>query len=147
MAPTKKVKKVKAYVKLNLPAGKATPAPPVGPALGQHGVPLMDFCKEFNARTAPMGDAIIPVVLTVYEDRSFDFITKTPLTSYLIKKALKLDKGSAVPNKNKVGKISRNQLEEIAKVKMPDLNTKNMDMAVRIVAAQAKSMGVEIIEG
>ncbi len=147
MAPTKKVKKVKAYVKLNLPAGKATPAPPVGPALGQHGVPLMDFCKEFNARTAPMGDAIIPVVLTVYEDRSFDFITKTPLTSYLIKKALKLDKGSAVPHKNKVGKISRNQLEEIAKVKMPDLNTKNMDMAVRIVAAQARSMGVEIIEG
>jgi large subunit ribosomal protein L11 len=147
MAPTKKVKKVKAYVKLNLPAGKATPAPPVGPALGQHGVPLMDFCKEFNARTAPMGDAIIPVVLTVYEDRSFDFITKTPLTSYLIKKSLKLDKGSAVPNKNKVGKITRNQLEEIAKVKMPDLNTKNMDMAVRIVAAQAKSMGVEIIEG
>ncbi len=147
MAPTKKVKKVKAYVKLNLPAGKATPAPPVGPALGQHGVPLMDFCKEFNARTAPMGDAIIPVVLTVYEDRSFEFITKTPLTSYLIKKALKLDKGSAVPNKNKVGKISRNQLEEIAKVKMPDLNTKNMDMAVRIVAAQARSMGVEIIEG
>jgi large subunit ribosomal protein L11 len=94
-----------------------------------------------------MGDAIIPVVLTVYEDRSFEFITKTPLTSYLIKKVLKLDKGSAVPNKNKVGKISRNQLEEIAKVKMPDLNTKNMDMAVRIVAAQAKSMGVEIIEG
>ena len=147
MAPTKKVKKVKAYVKLNLPAGKATPAPPVGPALGQHGVPLMDFCKEFNARTSPMGDAIIPVVLTVYEDRSFEFITKTPLTSYLIKKSLKLDKGSAVPNKNKVGKITRNQLEEIAKVKMPDLNTKNMDMAVRIVAAQAKSMGVEIIEG
>jgi len=147
MAPTKKIKKVKAYVKLNLPAGKATPAPPVGPALGQHGVPLMDFCKEFNARTAPMGDAIIPVVLTVYEDRSFDFITKTPLTSYLIKKALKLDKGTAVPNKNKVGKITRNQLEEIAKVKMPDLNTNNMDMAVRIVASQAKSMGVEIIEG
>ena len=147
MAPTKKVKKVKAYVKLNLPAGKANPAPPVGPALGQHGVPLMDFCKEFNARTAPMGDAIIPVVLTVFEDRSFEFITKTPLTSYLIKKALKLDKGSAVPNKNKVGKISRAQLEEIAKVKMPDLNTKNIDMAVRIVASQAKSMGVEIIEG
>jgi len=146
MAPTKKVKKVKAYVKLNLPAGKATPAPPVGPALGQHGVPLMDFCKEFNARTAPQGDAIIPVVLTVYEDRSFDFITKTPLTSYLIKKSLKLDKGSAVPNKNKVGKISREKLEEIAKVKMPDLNTKDLDMAVRIVASQAKSMGVEVEE-
>lgn len=147
MAPTKKVKKVKAFVKLNLHAGKATPAPPVGPALGQHGVPLMDFCKEFNARTAPMGDAIIPVVLTVYEDRSFEFVTKTPLTSYLIKKSLKLDKGSAVPNKNKVGKISKNQLEEIAKVKMPDLNTKDLDMAVRIVASQAKSMGVEVIEG
>jgi len=147
MAPTKKIKKIKAYVKLNLHAGKATPAPPVGPALGQHGVPLMDFCKEFNARTAPMGDAIIPVVLTVYEDRSFDFVTKTPLTSYLIKKALKLDKGSAVPNKNKVGKITQNQLQEIAKVKMPDLNTKDLDMAVRIVASQAKSMGVEVIEG
>jgi large subunit ribosomal protein L11 len=147
MAPTKKVKKIKAYVKLNLPAGKATPAPPVGPALGQHGVPLMDFCKEFNARTAPMGDAIIPVVLTVFEDRSFDFITKTPLTSYLIKKAIKIDKGSSVPNKNKVGKITQNQLEEIAKVKMPDLNTKDLEMAVRIVASQAKSMGVEVIEG
>jgi len=147
MAPTKKIKKVKAYVKLNLPAGKATPAPPVGPALGQHGVPLMDFCKDFNARTSSMGDAIIPVVLTVYEDRSFDFITKTPLTSYLIKKSLKLEKGSSVPNKNKIGKISREQLEEIAKVKMPDLNTRNIDMAVRIVASQAKSMGVEIIEG
>jgi len=147
MAPTKKIKKIKAYVKLNLHAGKATPAPPVGPALGQHGVPLMDFCKEFNARTAPMGDAIIPVVLTVYEDRSFDFVTKTPLTSYLIKKALKLDKGSAVPNKNKVGKITQNQLQEIAKVKMPDLNTKDLEMAVRIVASQAKSMGVEVIEG
>jgi large subunit ribosomal protein L11 len=146
MAPTKKVKKVKAYVKLNLPAGKANPAPPVGPALGQHGVPLMDFCKEFNSRTNQLGDAIIPVVLTVYEDRSFEFITKTPLTSYLIKKAIKLDKGSAVPNKNKVGKITRNQLEEIAKVKMPDLNTKDMNMAVRIVASQAKSMGVEVLE-
>lgn len=146
MAPTKKIKKVKAYVKLNLPAGKATPAPPVGPALGQHGVPLMDFCKEFNARTAPMGDAIIPVVLTVFEDRSFEFVTKTPLTSYLIKKALKIQSGSAVPNKNKVGKLTRAQLEEIAKVKMPDLNTNNIDMAVRIVSSQAKSMGVEVEE-
>ncbi|NBO17326.1 MAG: 50S ribosomal protein L11 [Proteobacteria bacterium] len=146
MAPTKKIKKVKAYVKLNLPAGKATPAPPVGPALGQHGVPLMDFCKEFNARTAPMGDAIIPVVLTVFEDRSFEFVTKTPLTSYLIKKALKIQSGSATPNKKKVGKLTRNQLEEIAKVKMPDLNTKDMDMAVRIISSQAKSMGVEVEE-
>jgi large subunit ribosomal protein L11 len=144
MAPTKKIKKVKAYVKLNLPAGKATPAPPVGPALGQHGVPLMDFCKEFNARTSPMGDAIIPVVLTVYEDRSFEFVTKTPLTSYLIKKALKIQSGSATPNKKKVGKLTKSQVEEIAKVKMPDLNTNDMEMAVRIVSSQAKSMGVEV---
>ena len=146
MAPTKKIKKVKAYVKLNLPAGKATPAPPVGPALGQHGVPLMDFCKEFNARTAPMGDAIIPVVLTVFEDRSFDFITKTPLTSYLIKKALKLESGSPTPNKKKVGKLTKAQVAEIAKVKMPDLNTKDIEMASRIVISQAKSMGVEVEE-
>jgi len=146
MAPTKKIKKVKAYVKLALPAGKATPAPPVGPALGQHGVPLMDFCKEFNARTSSQGDAIIPVVLTVYEDRSFEFITKTPLTSYLIKKALKVQSGSATPNKKKVGKLSRVQVEEIAKTKMPDLNTKDLEMAVRIISSQAKSMGVEVEE-
>jgi len=148
MAPTtnKKIKKVKAYVKLNLPAGKATPAPPVGPALGQHGVPLMDFCKEFNARTASQGDAIIPVVLTVFEDRSFDFITKTPLTSYLIKKALKIQSGSPTPNKKKVGKLTKSQVEEIAKVKMTDLNTKDIEMASRIVVSQAKSMGVEVEE-
>ncbi len=146
MAPTKKIKKVKAYVKLALPAGKATPAPPVGPALGQHGVPLMDFCKDFNARTSSMGDAIIPVVLTVYEDRSFEFITKTPLTSYLIKKALNVQSGSATPNKKKIGKLSRAQLEQIAKVKMPDLNTSDIDMAVRIVGSQAKSMGIEVEE-
>ena len=142
MAPTKKIKKVKAYVKLNLPAGKATPAPPVGPALGQHGVPLMDFCKEFNARTNQLGDAIIPVVLTVYEDRSFEFLTKTPLTSYLNQ----INDPETFKSENKVGKITRAQLEEIAKVKMPDLNTKDIDMAVRIVASQAKSMGVEVIE-
>lgn len=146
MAPTKKIKKVKAYVKLNLTAGKATPAPPVGPALGQHGVPLMDFCKEFNARTASQGDAIIPVVLTVFEDRSFDFITKTPLTSYLIKKALKIQSGSPTPNKKKVGKLTKSQVEEIAKVKMTDLNTKDIEMASRIVVSQAKSMGVEVEE-
>lgn len=140
----KKQKKVKAYVKLNLTAGKATPAPPVGPSLGQHGVPLMDFCKEFNARTQSMGDDIIPVVLTVYEDRSFTFITKTPITSELIKKALKLQKGSAIPNKNKVGKLSRAQAEDIAKIKMPDLNTKDMDEAVRVVQGTARSMGVEV---
>lgn len=139
----KKQKKIKTYIKLNIPAGKATPAPPVGPALGQHGVPLMDFCKEFNARTAQMGNDIIPVVITVYEDRSFKFITKTPLTSGLIKKALGIQKGSGVPNKEKVGKLSRAQLEEIAKVKMPDLNTNDMDEAVKIVAGSARAMGVE----
>lgn len=145
MAPTnKKVKKIKAIVRLALTAGKATPAPPVGPALGQHGVPLMDFCKEFNARTSSMGDAIVPVILTVYEDRSFEFITKTPLTSYLIKKALDIKSGSATPNKTKVGKLSKSKIQEIAKVKMPDLNTKDLDKAVKIVESQAKSMGIEV---
>src|SRR3989338_5920469 len=141
---TKKGKKIKALVKLNLQAGKATPAPPVGLALGQHGVPLMDFCKEFNARTSKMGDDIIPVVITVYEDRTFTFVTKTPLTSSLILKALKLEKGSAVPNKDKVGKIARSQLEEIAKIKMADLNAHNMEQALKIVSGTARSMGVEV---
>ena len=139
-----KEKKVKAYVKLNIQAGKATPAPPVGPSLGQHGVPLMDFCKEFNARTKDMGEYIIPVVLTVYEDRSFTFITKTPVTSNLIMKAVKVEKGSGVPNKNKIGKITRKQVEEIAKVKMPDLNTKDLNLAIKIVEGTAKAMGVEL---
>jgi large subunit ribosomal protein L11 len=140
----KKGKKIKAYVKLAIAAGKANPAPPIGPALGQHGVPIMDFCKEFNARTAKMGDDVIPVILTVFEDRSFTFITKTPVASNLIKKSIKIDKGSAVPNKNKVGKITRAQLEEIATIKMPDLNTKNMDQAVKIIEGIARSMGVEV---
>lgn len=140
----KKSKKIKTYIKLNIPAGKATPAPPVGPALGQHGVPLMDFCKEFNAKTSEMGNDIIPVVITVYEDRSFRFITKTPLTSGLIKKALNLEKGSGVPNKDKVGKLTRNQVEEIAKIKMPDLNTNDLDEAVRVISGTARSMGVEV---
>jgi large subunit ribosomal protein L11 len=143
-APAKKGKKIKAFVKLNIPAGKATPAPPVGPALGQHGVPLMDFCKEFNARTAQMGNDIIPVVLTVFEDRSFTFITKTPITSNLIMKALKKDKGSSVPNKDKIGTLTRAQVEEIAKAKMPDLNTKNLDEAVKVVEGTARSMGVKV---
>ena len=134
----------KAKVKLNIPAGKATPAPPVGPALGQHGVPLMEFCKEFNARTSKMGDDIIPVVLTVFEDRSFTFVTKTPVTSALILKMLKEKKGSNVPNKEKVGKLTRSQAEEIAKIKMPDLNTNDLDQAVQVVAGTARSMGVEI---
>jgi len=144
MATKGKGKKVKAKVKLNIPAGKATPAPPVGPALGQHGVPLMEFCKEFNARTSKMGEDIIPVVLTVFEDRSFEFITKTPVTSALILKAIKESKGSSVPNKEKVGKLTRVQAEEIAKIKMPDLNTNDLEQAVRVVMGTARSMGVEI---
>ena len=137
-------KKVKAIVKMNIVAGKATPAPPVGPALGQHGVPLMEFCKEFNARTAEMGDDIIPVVLTVFEDRSFKFITKTPITSELIKKALKLQKGSAVPNKDKVGTLTREQALEIIKIKMPDLNAKTEEEAIRVIEGTARSMGVKV---
>lgn len=137
-------KKIKAKIKLNIEAGKATPAPPIGPALGQHGVPLMEFCKEFNARTKDMGDDIIPVVLTVYKDRSFDFITKTPVTSALILKELGLEGGSGVPNKEKVGTINRAQLEKIAEIKMPDLNTKNIDEAVKVIAGTAKSMGLEV---
>src|SRR3990172_11248886 len=139
-----KGKKVAGQIKLAIAAGKATPAPPVGPALGQHGVPIMDFCKEFNARTSKMGEDVIPVILTVYEDRTFTFITKTPLTSSLILKALKLEKGSAVPNKDKVGKIARSQLEEIAKIKMADLNAHNMEQALKIVSGTARSMGVEV---
>ncbi len=144
MAEPKKGKKIKALVKLAIAAGKATPAPPVGPALGQHGVPIMDFCKEFNAKTSKMGDDIIPVVLTVYEDRSFTFITKTPVTSHLIKKALNIQKGSGVPNKDKVGKISRHKIEEIANTKMADLNTKDVKQAVKIIEGTAKAMGVEV---
>ncbi len=139
-----KEKKIKAYVKLNIQAGKANPAPPVGPSLGQHGVPLMDFCKEFNTRTKDMGDDIIPVVLTVYEDRSFTFVTKTPVTSNLILKVLKLQKGSKVPNKDKVGNITKEQVEEIAKVKMPDLNAKTLDQAVKVIEGTARSMGVTV---
>jgi len=140
----KKIKKVKAIIKLAIDAGKANPAPPVGPALGQHGVPIMDFCKEFNARTQDMAGNLIPVVLTAYEDRTFDFITKTPVSSNLIKKTLKLQKGSGEPNKNKVGKLTRAQAEEIAKIKMPDLNTNDLDEAVEIIKGTARSMGVEV---
>jgi large subunit ribosomal protein L11 len=140
-----KTKKIKALVKLAIAAGKATPAPPIGPALGQHGVPIMDFCKEFNARTAKMGEDVIPVLLTVFEDRSFTFITKSPVTSHLIRKAMGISKGSAVPNKQKVGKLSKDKLEEIAKIKMQDLNTKDLEQAKRVVAGTARSMGVEIL--
>ncbi|MBT6401810.1 50S ribosomal protein L11 [candidate division WWE3 bacterium] len=140
----KKKKKVKAIIKLTIQAQKATPGPPIGPALGQHGVPLMDFCKEFNSRTKDMGQDVIPVVLTVFEDRSFEFITKTPVTAQLILKALGIKSGSGVPNKEKVGKLTRAQAEEIATIKMPDLNTKDMDEAVRVIAGTARAMGVEI---
>ena len=140
-----KEKKIKAYVKLNIQAGKANPAPPVGPSLGQHGVPLMDFCKEFNARTKDMGDNVIPVVLTVFEDRSFTFITKTPVTSNLILKAIGVQKGSGVPNKTKVGTIAKKQVEDIAKTKMPDLNAKTLDEAVKIVEGTCRSMGVTVL--
>ncbi|MGB9734960.1 MAG: 50S ribosomal protein L11 [bacterium] len=135
-----------AKVKLQIPAGKANPAPPVGPALGQHGVNIMEFCKAFNARTAKMQEGlIIPAVVTIYSDRSFTFVTKTPPASVLIKMALKLEKGSGDPKKNKVGKITREQLVEIAKQKMADLSAYDIDKAVKIIEGTAKSMGVEII--
>lgn len=137
-------KKVKTLIKLQVPAGKANPAPPIGSALGQHGVNIMEFCKAFNERTAKLGDSIIPAVITVYEDRTFDFITKQPPVSDMIKKMLKIESGSGTPNKKKVGKLSKAQLEEIAKAKMPDLNTEDVAQAVKIIAGSARQMGVEI---
>ncbi len=137
-------KEVMAQVKLQIPAGKANPAPPVGPALGPHGINIMDFCKMFNAKTAPMGDTIIPCVLTIYKDRSFDFITKTPPASELIKKAAGIVKGSGVPNRDKVGKITSAQVKEIAETKMPDLNAYAIDQAMKIVSGTARSMGVDV---
>ena len=137
-------KEVVKTVKLQIPAGKANPSPPVGPALGQHGVNIMDFCKQFNARTQKEGDMIIPVVITVFSDRSFSFITKTPPASVLIRKAINIKKGSGVPNKDKVGKISKAQVFEIAKLKMPDLNCYEEDAAFKIIAGTARSMGVDV---
>jgi large subunit ribosomal protein L11 len=135
-----------AKVKLQIPAGKANPAPPVGPALGQHGVNIMEFCKSFNAKTAKMQEGlIIPALVTIYSDRSFSFITKTPPASVLIKMALKLEKGSGDPKKNKVGKITKNQVIEIAKQKMTDLSAYDIDNAVKIIEGTVKSMGIEII--
>ncbi len=139
-------KKVVGYIKLQIPAGKATPAPPVGPALGQHGVNIVDFTKQFNAKTANEGDTVIPVVITVYADRSFTFITKTPPAAVLIKKALKLNSGSGQPNKTKVGTISQEQLREIAEKKMPDLNAGSIEAAMSIIAGTAKSMGVVVAD-
>ena len=137
-------KKVEGYIKLQIPAGKATPAPPVGPALGQHGVNIVEFTKQFNARTADQGDLIIPVVITVYADRSFTFITKTPPAAVLIKKAAGIDTASGVPNKNKVGSITLAQAEEIAKTKMPDLNAASLEAAVSMIKGTARSMGVTV---
>lgn len=139
-------KKVIALVKLQIPAGKATPAPPVGTALGPHGVNIMQFTKEFNAKTADKAGLIIPVVLTVYQDRSFSFITKTPPAAVLIKNAIGLDSGSGEPNKNKVGKITKAQVKEIAELKMPDLNAGSVEAAMSMVAGTARSMGVEVID-
>ena len=138
------MKKVVGQIKLQIPAGKATPAPHVGPALGQAGVNIMDFCKAFNAKTAKDDGLIIPVVITVYADRSYTFITKTPPVAILIKKAVGIAKGSGEPNKNKVGKITAKQVEEIAKLKLPDLNCESLEAAVQTVRGTARSMGVEV---
>ena len=139
-------KKVEGYIKLQIPAGKATPAPPVGPALGQHGVNIVEFTKQVNARTADQGDLIIPVVITVYNDRSFSFVTKTPPAAVLIKKACKIQSGSGVPNKNKVATITKAQLQEIAELKMPDLNAATVESAMSMVAGTCRSMGVVVEE-
>lgn len=138
-------RKIETYIKLQVPAGKANPSPPVGPALGQHGVNIMEFCKAFNAETQNLEAGMpVPVVISVYSDRSFTFVTKTPPAAVLLRKAAGIQKGSGTPNSNKVGKVSRAQLEEIAKLKEPDLNAANLDAAVRIIAGSARSMGLEV---
>ena len=137
-------KKVEGYIKLQIPAGKATPAPPVGPALGQHGVNIVEFTKQFNARTADQGDLIIPVVITVYNDRSFSFVTKTPPAAVLIKKACNIKSGSGVPNKTKVATITKVQVEEIAQTKLPDLNAASLESAISMIAGTCRSMGVVV---
>ena len=139
-------KEITAKIKLQVPAGKANPAPPVGPALGQHGVNIMVFCKAFNAKTQKMGDTIVPVIISVYSDRSFTFITKTAPAAELLKKAAGIIKGSGVPNKDKVGKVTRAQIKEIAQTKMPDLNTATVESAMRMIEGSAKSMGLEIVD-
>ncbi len=139
-------KKVTGMIKLQIPAGKANPAPPVGPALGQHGVNIMEFCKQFNARTQQMGDNVIPIIITVYQDRTFTFITKTPPVSNLLKKALKLESGSKMPQKDKVGKVKQAEIRKIAETKLPDLNCLKIESAMSQVAGTAKSMGLEVME-
>jgi large subunit ribosomal protein L11 len=138
-------KKVVGLIKLQIPAGKANPSPPVGPALGQHGVNIMEFCKAFNAKTQSQEGMIIPVVITVYADRSFTFITKTPPAAVLLLKAAKIEKGSGVPNKNKVGSVTKDQVREIAELKMPDLNAFDVDAATRTIEGTARSMGLEVV--
>jgi large subunit ribosomal protein L11 len=140
------MKKVTGLIKLQVPAGKANPSPPVGPALGQHGVNIMEFCKSFNARTASQDGMIIPVVITVFSDRSFSFETKTPPAAILLKKAAGIEKGSGEPNKTKVGKVTRKQVREIAQLKLPDLNTTNLESATRTVEGAARSMGLEVVD-
>jgi large subunit ribosomal protein L11 len=142
----KMAKKITANIKLQVPAGKANPAPPIGPALGQHGVNIMEFCKAFNARTANIGDITIPVVITVYADRSFTFITKTPPAADLLKRAAGIDKGSAKPNRDRVGKVTRAQIEEIARTKLPDLNTTSVESAMRTIEGTARNMGLEVVD-
>ena len=137
-------KKVTGYIKLQIPAGKATPAPPVGPALGQHGVNIVQFTKEFNARTADKGDLIIPVVITVYQDRTFSFITKTPPAAVLLKQSCTIKSGSGVPNKTKVASISKDKVKEIAEMKMPDLNAASIEAAMSMIAGTARSMGITV---
>ena len=139
-------KKVEGYIKLQIPAGKATPAPPVGPALGQHGVNIVQFTKEFNAKTADKGDTIIPVVITVYADKSFSFVTKTPPAAVMIKQACKIQSGSAVPNKTKVAQLSKADLQKIAETKMPDLNAGSLEAAMSMIAGTARSMGVVVVD-
>ncbi|MBO8126536.1 MAG: 50S ribosomal protein L11 [Firmicutes bacterium] len=139
-------KKVAGIIKLQIPAGKANPAPPVGPALGQHGVNIMEFCKAFNAKTQDQAGMIIPVIITVYEDRSFSFVTKTPPAAVLLKKAAGLEKGSGEPNRNKVGKVTRDQVKEIAELKMKDLNAADLEAAMRMIEGTARSMGI-VVEG
>ncbi len=137
-------KKIVGFIKLQLPGGQATPAPPVGPALGQHGLNIMDFCKAFNARTQKDAGIIIPVVITVYADRTYSFVTKTPPASFLLRQAAGIKKGSGVPNRDKVGTVTRQQVEEIARTKMPDLNTDSLESAVSTVLGTARSMGIEV---